>query len=84
MLVDRSVTPPQVSYRLVAPGQPIEIQWSWGVSAYELDGVVRLVAPDGEDLMVEGIVADDVGGGFGADDDVFWACDSRTLPTALP
>ena len=79
MVVDRSVTPPRVAYRFVESGEPIEIQWSWGISAYDLDGVVHIVAPDGEDLMIEGVVADDIGG-CSVDDDVFGACDVRSLP----
>ena len=80
MVVDRSVTPPTITFQSVETGDPIELAWSWGISAYELDGVIHIVAPDGEDLMVEGRVADDIGGGFGADDDVFGACDVRSLP----
>lgn len=79
MVVDRSVTPPRVSYRFVESGEPIEIEWTWGISAYELDGVVHIVAPDGEDLMIEGVIADDIGGGS-FEEDVFGACDVRSLP----
>jgi len=84
MVVDRGMSPPTVTFRSAETGEPIEIQWSWGISAYELDGVVHIVAPDGENLMVEGVVADDIGGGFGENDDVFWACDIRSMPTAVP
>ena len=80
MVVDRSVSPPTVSFRSAETGEPIELEWSWGISAYELDGVVHIVAPDGQDLMVEGRVADDLGGGFGADDAVFGVCDFRSFP----
>jgi hypothetical protein len=79
MVVDRSVTPPTVSYRASETGEPVELEWSWGISAYERDGVVHIVAPTGEDIMVEGRVADDLGGGFGAGD-VFGVCDARSLP----
>jgi hypothetical protein len=78
MIVDRSVRPPTISFRFIDSGEPAEIEWSWGISAYELDGVVHIVAPDGEDLMVEGQVADDLGGGGG--DEVFNMCDVRSLP----
>jgi hypothetical protein len=63
----------------VESGEPIEIEWTWGISAYELDGVVHIVAPDGEDLMIEGVIADDIGGG-NFEEDVFGACDVRSLP----
>ena len=79
MVVDRLASPPTITFRLVETGNPIELAWSWGISAYELDGVVHIVAPDGEDLMVEGRVADDIGGGF-INDDVFGVCDGRSMP----
>ena len=84
MVVDRSVTPPTVTYRSADTGEPIELEWSWGISAFELDGVVHIVAPTGEDMMVEGRVARDLGGGSLDDDDVFGVCDFRSMPTALP
>ena len=84
MVVDRSVSPPTVTFRSALTGEPIEIQWSWGISGYEVDGAIHIVAPDGEVLMVEGAVADDIGGGFGENDDVFWACDVHSMPTAVP
>lgn len=79
MVVDRLVSPPTITFRSVETGNPIDLAWSWGISAYELDGVVHIVAPDGEDLMVEGRVADDIGGGF-INDDVFGVCDGRSMP----
>ena len=80
MVVDRSVTPPTISFRSADTGEPIELEWSWGISAYDLDGVIHVVAPDGRDLMIEGRVADDLGGGYGADDAVFGVCDFRSMP----
>jgi len=82
MVVDRSVSPPTVAFRFVASGEPANIEWSWGISAHEVDGKVHIVAPDGDDLMVEGVVADDLGGGGG--DETFNVCDVRSLPTAVP
>jgi hypothetical protein len=79
MVVDRSVSPPTVAFRSADTGDPIELEWSWGISAYELDGVVHIVAPTGEDMMVEGQVADDLGGGF-TNGDVFVVCDARSMP----
>jgi hypothetical protein len=78
MVVDRSVSPPTVAFRFVDSGEPANIEWSWGISAYEVDGKVHIVAPDGDDLMVEGVVADDLGGGGG--DETFNVCDVRSLP----
>jgi hypothetical protein len=83
LVVDRSVQPPKVSYRSVDSGDPIGIAWSWGVSAYEWAGIVHIVAPDGADLLVEGVVADDIGGGYMGNEDVFGACDVRSLPRRL-
>lgn len=83
MVVDRSVSPPTISFRSAETSEPIGIAWSWGISAYELDGLIHIVAPDGQDLMVEGAVADDIGGGFIGDEDVFGACDARSLPQRL-
>jgi hypothetical protein len=80
MVVDRSVSPPAISFRSAETGEPIEVGWSWGISAYELDGVVHIVAPTGTDLMVEGEVARDLGGGSGANGDAFIVCDFRSMP----
>jgi hypothetical protein len=79
MVVDRSVTPPAVSYRSAETGEPVELAWSWGISAYERDGVVHIVAPTGADMMIEGQVADDLGGGFD-NGNVFGVCDFRSMP----
>lgn len=79
MTVDRSVTPPTIGYRSVDTGRAVRIEWSWGVSAFELDGTVRIVAPDGEVLLSEGAVADDLGGAPG-EGDVFGVC----VPSSLP
>jgi hypothetical protein len=82
LVVDRSVTPPAVSYVNAATGEPVELEWSWGVSAFDLDGIVHVVGPDGAILMTEGLVADDLGGGFGGGgaDDVFSVCIGSSLP----
>ena len=79
MVVDRSVSPPPTTFRSVETGDPIELAWTWGISAYELDGVIHIVAPTGADIMVEGLVARDLGGGF-INDDVFGVCDLRSMP----
>ena len=79
MVVDRSTSPPTVRFRIVETGQPIRLDWSWGVAAYELGGVVRIIAPDGEVLMTEGEVADDLGGG-GSAPDSFSVCVGSSVP----
>ena len=75
---DRSVSPPAIAYHFADSGEPADIEWSWGISAYELGGRVHIVAPDGKDLMVEGVVADDLGGG--GRNEFFNVCDVRSLP----
>lgn len=79
MVVDRSTDPPTVAFRVVETGQPIRLDWSWGVSAYDLGGEVRIIAPDGEILMSEGEVADDLGGG-GSSGDQFSVCVGSSIP----
>jgi hypothetical protein len=80
LVVDRSVSPPTVSYRLAGTGEPIHLEWSWGVSAYELDGVVRIVGPTGVEVMTEGRVAEGLGGGGGGDPNTFNVCLGNSLP----
>ena len=79
IVVDRSVSPATITFRSVETDDPVELAWSWGISAYELDGVVHIVAPTGADMMVEGQVARDLGGGF-INGDVFGVCDGRSMP----
>jgi hypothetical protein len=82
LIVDRSVTPPAVRYVFAGSGEPALLEWSWGVSAFDLDGMVHIVGPDGAILMTEGLVADDLGGGFGGGgaDEVFSVCVGSSLP----
>ena len=80
LVVDRSVSPPTIGYRSAQTGKPIQLEWSWGVSAYELDGVVRIVGPTGVAVMTEGRVVEGLGGGFGGDSEAFTVCLGNSLP----
>ncbi len=80
LVVDRSVSPHSVGYRIVGTGEPLRLTWSWGVSAYELDGIVRIVSPTGDEVMTEGKVTDDLGGGAGDVPGSFSVCLLVSLP----
>jgi hypothetical protein len=82
LVVDRSVTPPAVRYVFADSGKPALLEWSWGASAFDLEGIVHVVGADGAILMTEGLVAEDLGGGFrgGGADEVFSVCVGTSLP----
>jgi hypothetical protein len=71
-----------IHYRIVDGGQEIHLRWQFGFSA-RLAPELEIVAPDGSVVARAGQRVEGLGGGFGADDDVFFVCIGDYVPRRI-